>query len=275
MNSAIPDRYVLAPDFEKRANDFDFPPEVWSVAAELAAVSKPTSPFELEQLTGQSSDQVQQALERLLAKQLVRQNLISWKEFTAAREKASNAAKAAAGSQSAPVKVAPVSAIPSDKQAASKPASGAKPAQPQANAPAESTARNGTQPAKEGVALRLGSISPQKAAASTTNTWVWQKPDPAQVAASKPVIPTSLPNGEQPNGRLLRPMLAQIENLKGGGVEGQLLVYQVFLRVPYQLLHEEGIKALHLVDERTVIQNPALHAAIVKAAKDVTGVELA
>ncbi|MEO7098936.1 MAG: hypothetical protein ABI162_06210 [Luteolibacter sp.] len=263
MNLAIPDRYVLAPDFEKRANDFDFPPEVWTVAAELAAVSKPTSPFELEQLTGQSSDQILQAIERLLAKQLVRQNLISWKEFTAAREKSRSAAKVPAAAQIAPVKVAPVSAIPSGKQAVSKPAPG-KAAQSQANA----------KPAQEGVALRLGSISPQKTAVSTTNAWVWQKPDPAQVAASKPVIPASLPNGEQPNGRLLRPMLAQIENLKGG-VEGQLLVYQVFLRVPYQLLHEEGIKALHLVDERTVIQNPALHAAIVKAAKDVTGVALA
>ena len=265
MSIAILDRYLLAADFEKRAKDFDFPAGVWNVAAELAEVSEPTSPFELEQLTGQSSDQVQEALERLLAKQLVRQNLISWKDFTAAR----NAAKAAA-----PVKVAPVSAIPSGKQAVSKSAPGAKPAQPKANAPAE-TASNGTPPAQEGVALRLGSISPQKAAAGTTNAWVWQKPDAAQVAASKPVIPESLPNGEQPNGRLLRPMLAQIENLKGGGVEGQLLVYQVFLRVPYQLLHDEGIKALHLVDERTVIQNPVLHAAIVKAAKDVTGVELA
>ncbi|MEO7099139.1 MAG: hypothetical protein ABI162_07235 [Luteolibacter sp.] len=255
MSIAILDRYLLAADFEKRAKDFDFPAGVWNVAAELAEVSEPTSPFELEQLTGQSSDQVQEALERLLAKQLVRQNLISWKDFTAAR----NAAKAAA-----PVKVAPVSAIPSGKQAASKPASGKAAVQSQANA----------KPAQEGVALRLGSISPQKAAAGTTNAWVWQKPDAAQVAASKPVIPESLPNGEQPNGRLLRPMLAQIENLKGGGVEGQLLVYQVFLRVPYQLLHDEGIKALHLVDERTVIQNPVLHAAIVKAAKDVTGVEL-
>ena len=95
------------------------------------------------------------------------------------------------------------------------------------------------------------------------------------MAASKPVIPDALPDGEHPKGRLLRPMLAQIEKIKGGGVEGQLLVYQVFLRVPYQLLHDEGIKSLHFVDERTVIQNPALHAAIVKAAKEVTGVDLA
>lgn len=69
-------------------------------------------------------------------------------------------------------------------------------------------------------------------------------------------------------------MLTQIENVKGGGVEGQLLVYQVFLRVPFQLLHDEGIKSLQLVDEKTVIRNPELHAAIVKAAKDVAGIEL-
>lgn len=256
MSIAILDRYQLTADFEKRANDFDFPVGVWNVAAELAAVGEATSPSELEKLTGQSSDQVREALDRLLAKQLVRQNLISWKEFTAAREEDRNAAKP------------PAEKTPPAKQAAPTPAS------PQANAPVEFTLPNGHLAAQEGVALRLGTISPQKTAATTTNAWLWQKPDPAQVAASMPVIPAALPNGEHPNGRLLRPMLAQIENLKDGGVEGQLLVYQVFLRVPYQLLHDEGIKALHLVDERTVIQNPVLHAAIVKAAKEVTGVEL-
>ncbi len=253
MNIGILDRYTLAADFEQRANTLDFPAGVWNVAAELAEVSAATSPCELEMLTGQSSDQVREALERLLAKKLVRQNVTSWKDFTAARESARSAAEAAA-------KAAAEAAA---KNPAAARAASAPPAVP-----------NGHLPAKEGVSLRLGSISPQKPVVGTTNAWVWQKPDAAQVAASKPVIPTSLPNNEQPDGRLLRPMLAQIENLKGGGVEGQLLVYQVFLRVPYQLLHDEGIKALHLVDERTVIQNPVLHAAIVKAAKDVTGVEL-
>lgn len=260
MSLALLDSYQLAEDFEKRAADFEFPAGVWNVAAVLAEVREATSPFELEQLTGQSCDQVREALERLLAKQLVRQNLISWKEFTAVRKKAISAAKAAQ-----------TSATPPGKQAV--PAAAAKSAQAQAAAPAQPAVRNGHM-AEEGVALRLGSISPQKAAAGSTNAWVWQKPDPAQVAASMPVIPAELPNGEYPDGRLLRPMLAQIENLKGGGVEGQLLVYQVFLRVPYQLLHDEGIMALHLVDDRTVIQNPVLHAAIVKAAKEVTGVEL-
>jgi hypothetical protein len=70
-------------------------------------------------------------------------------------------------------------------------------------------------------------------------------------------------------------MLTQIENQKGGGVEGQSLVQQVFLRVPYDLLQQEGIKSLHLVDDHTVIHNPALHAAIVNAAMEVAGIELA
>lgn len=277
MNIAIPDRYLLAADFEQRAIDFNFPAEVWNVAAELAEVSEATSPFELEKLTGLSSDQVREALGRLLAKKLVRQQLITWKEFTAARERTRSAVKTTAGGipHVAAAKVVQVAATPPVKQDSPTPALAAKPAQPQVDVPAKSTVRIGQLPAQEGVALRLGTIAPPQTAVGTTNAWLWQKPDPAQVAASKPVTPAALPNGEQPNGRLLRPLLAQIENLKGGGVEGQLLVYQVFLRVPYQLLHDEGIKALHFVDERTVIQNPALHAAIVKAAKDVTGVELA
>jgi len=269
MSTAILDRYQLAADFEQRANDFEFPVGVWKVAAELAEVREATTPSELVKLTGQSSDQVREALDRLVSKQLVRHNLISWKEFTAAKEEARNAAPTPPEKPAAPsvFKAAPETArqpVPSTSAAAVRPT----------QSPAETaTVPNGHLAAQEGVALRLGTIAPQKTAAAT-NAWVWQKPDAAQVAASMPVIPSSLPNGEHPDGRLLRPMLAQIENLKGGGVEGQLLVYQVFLRVPYQLLHDEGIKALHLVDERTVIQNPVLHAAIVKAAKEVTGVEL-
>jgi hypothetical protein len=274
MNLAIlEDRYQLADNFEQRATHFDFPAGVWNIAAELAGVSKAASLVELEKLTGQSPDQIRGALERLLAKKLVRQNLISWKEFIAAREKAHSAANGSADAvpQDVAAKVAEEAAIPPVKQVIPTPALAAKPAQPQAAAAAP-TVPNGHL-AQPGVAIRLGTITPPKPAVSGTNGWVWQKPEAAKVAASMPVIPAALPNGEQPHGRLLRPMLAQIENLKGG-VEGQLLVYQVFLRVPYQLLHDEGIKALHLVDERTVIQNPVLHAAIVKAAKDVTGVEL-
>lgn len=261
MNTAIPDRYLLAADFEKRAVDFKFPAGVWNVAAALAEVSEATSASELERLTQLSSAQVREAIERLLAKQLVRQNLISWKEFSVARDRALSSPKPAveAVSQVAAAKVASVATMPTDKAT----------------------------PAQGGVAMRLGTISPQPSTSGTTNAWLMQRSASSQVAVSKPATPTTpvtaatppaaaaaAPSAEPANGRLLRPLLAQIENVKGGGVEGQLLVYQVFLRVPYQLLHDEGIKSLHFVDEHTVIQNPVLLAAIVKAAKDVAGVDL-
>jgi hypothetical protein len=262
MNIAMLDHYQVAADFEQRAIKINFPVGVWCVAAELAEVRGGTSPSELEKLTGQSVDQVREALGQLVAKELVVQSLISWKEFTAAREEICRTAKPPVGKNppNAPIQVVPT------------PMAAVRPALPQASAPRESSVPNRHMGAQEGVSLRLGTISPQKTAVST-NAWLWQKPDSAQVAASTHATSSPLAN-EQYTGRLLRPMLEQIENLKDGGVEGQLLVYQVFLRVPYQLLHDEGIKALHLVDERTVIQNPVLYAAIVKAAKEVTGVEL-
>lgn len=264
MNTAILDRYQIAEDFEQLAANIDFPAGVWNVAAELADAGKATSPAELEECTGQNAAQVGEALERLLANKLVRQNLISWKAFAAAREKAGSVAKVVPTEMppAKPVVPSPPPA-PKSEQAVLTPPPAPKP---------DPAAPNGHL-VQDNVAVRLGSISTPKPAVGGTNGWVWQKPEAAKVAASMPVMPAALPDGAQPNGRLLRPMLAQIENLKGG-VEGQLLVYQVFLRVPYQLLHDEGIKALHLVDERTVIQNPVLHAAIVKAARDVTGVEL-
>lgn len=250
MNTAIPDRYLLAADFEQRAVNIKFPPGVWNVAAALAGVTEATSPRELESMTGQTSDQILEALDRLLAKKLVQQNLMSWKEYTDAK-------MATGGIQITPP---PAKVVSVATMSPSKPV-----------APVYAPAARSSQ---EGVALRLGSITHQQSTPVATSAWVSQKPDPVQVAASKPVTPTTLTSGEQINGRLMRPILAQIENLKGGGVEGQLLVYQVFLRVPYQLLHDEGIKALHFVDERTVIKNPALLAAIAKAAKEVTGVDL-
>lgn len=288
MIIATLDHYQLAADFEQRVADCDFPAGVWNVAAELAEVGQATTAFELARRTGQSPDYVRDALEQLISKQLVRQHRMSWKEFTAVREQARSAAKPTTIGMGAGAKVVPVSAT-----------YGPTMPQPQAGAPAAYP------PAQAKVGFRLGSISPQQPAASTSSAWVSQTPSPAPVSAPLPTVSAAPPiekqpvvekpvveqpkgkqskgkrsNGkqsddEQSNGRLLRPMLTQIENHKGGGAEGQSLVHQVFLRVPYELLQEEGIKSLHLVDDHTVIHNPALQAAIVKAAMDVAGLDLA
>lgn len=244
MNITILDRYLLADDFDELASSLNFPPEVWNVAAVLGDVTSPTSPFELEQLTGQNADQIEEALKRLLAEKLVRQCVITWKEFSESRETYRSS-------------IAEASAL-RRKQTA-----------PMYGGPAR--------PSPDGVAVRLGNM-PQQGAASGTNAWMRQSPDTVRVGASPQGATVAFsmggrPSG-QPSGRLLRPLMAQIEDIKGGGVEGQLLVYQVFLRVPFQLLQDEGIMSLHFVDDQTVIHNPALYTAIVKAAKDVTGIDL-
>jgi hypothetical protein len=75
-------------------------------------------------------------------------------------------------------------------------------------------------------------------------------------------------------GYRLKTIMEKIGILRGGGVEGDFLVYQVFVRVPYQLLHKEGIRSLDLVNNNTMIQNEELYLAIVKATKEVTGVQI-
>lgn len=332
MNHAIPDLYQLAADFEQRANGYSFPAEVWNVAADLADFSEPTSPSQLIKVTGQSLDQIQEALGRLLAEKLVSQNVMTWQEYSAARGRTSNdqetiASIAAAGrlasetipqanqavssplpptiSASAPVRVRPGMIAPPTRPTV--PTTGpvplpatsgvrlgtmaAPPAHPvnsesQQIAASPSpvvlpdrrivhTSKPHVNPPQEVTGVRLGTIASQQSPTTATNVWILKKPDTEKIASYKPVIQPSQPYAETIGGKLLRPMLEQIENLKGGGVEGQLLVYQVFLRVPYQLLHDEGIKALHFVDERTIIQNPVLYNAIVKAAKDVAGIDVA
>lgn len=261
MNTVIPNRYLIAPNFQQYVIDHSFPAEVWSVAAALSEVNQATSLFELEQMTGLGCDQIREALERLLAKKLVREDVMSWKEFNAAREKYG----AGTGRRVAAPKVSPASSI--------SPPGAAGASQGQAIAPPDFSARSVYPAAQESVAMRLGSITPQTSAVGTS-AWMRQDLGGAHTASLGGGITTAMPSGDMSGGRLLRPILEQIERIKGGGVEGQLLVYQVFLRVPYDLLCEEGIKSLHFVDDQTTIHNPKLLEAIIKAAKDVTGVEL-
>ena len=50
---------------------------------------------------------------------------------------------------------------------------------------------------------------------------------------------------------------------------GQLLVYRVFLRVPPELLQAEDIASVHLINDTSLIQSPALKLAIATAVNDV------
>jgi|GEM_PF-2513754 len=263
MNLEITEeRYRLVDGFEDSVTHINFPAGVWNIAAKLAKLNKPASILELEKLTEQSSDQIREAIEKLVAQKLVQPNLISWKDFVAAIN--TTQGEPAIGVQEA--------AKPSGKPSGPEFVPAEKVIDSKGGFSLVSPAVNGSE-SQETAGVRLGTISSRSPTTSQNSGWVWKKPDAAMVAGPAPEIPTALPNAKHFIGRPLRPLLSKIEKLRGG-VEGQLQVYEVFLRVPHQLLHAEGIKSLHLVDEQTVIQTPALHAAILNAAREVTGVDL-
>jgi hypothetical protein len=181
MSIATLDHYQLAADFEQGVADCDFPAGVWNIAAELAEVGQATTAFELARRTGQSPDYVRYALEQLISKQLVQQNRMSWKEFTAVREQARSAATPTTIGMGAGAKVVPVSA-----------SYGSTMPQPQAGVPA------GYPPAQATVGFRLGSISPQQPAAGGGSAWGSQTASPAPVEAPQPTVSAAPPTAKQP-----------------------------------------------------------------------------
>ncbi len=72
-------------------------------------------------------------------------------------------------------------------------------------------------------------------------------------------------------GWRLRPLLDAIVRRGGGGVQGQLLAYRVFLRVPAELLDRAGLHSLNLAEADFVIRDAELHAAIRRSMCEVAG----
>jgi hypothetical protein len=72
-------------------------------------------------------------------------------------------------------------------------------------------------------------------------------------------------------GWRLRPLLDAIVRRGGGGVQGQLLAYRVFLRVPAELLDRAGLHSLNLAEADFVIRDAELHAAIRRSMCAVAG----
>lgn len=79
------------------------------------------------------------------------------------------------------------------------------------------------------------------------------------------------PNPAPAEGWRLRPLLDAIVRRGGGGVQGQLLAYRVFLRVPAELLDRAGLHSLNLAEADFVIRDAELHAAIRRSMCEVAG----
>ncbi len=90
----------------------------------------------------------------------------------------------------------------------------------------------------------------------------------------KPVLTKRGPFKPDPKRFKLQPIISQIEKLSKGGIDGNVLAYQVFLKVPGKLLKDEGIESLHLVDSHTEFSDQKLCQAIIRATTEITGYNL-
>ncbi|NJM36960.1 MAG: hypothetical protein HC845_03275 [Akkermansiaceae bacterium] len=70
------------------------------------------------------------------------------------------------------------------------------------------------------------------------------------------------------NQTYFKDIIDQIAAHASDPIAGQLLVYQVFLRVPLKLLKAEGIRSLRFVDQKTVIKSKELYDSISNAAHE-------
>lgn len=142
--------------------------------------------------------------------------------------------------------------------------------------------------------MRLGGFQGVKESPSIIRSWIWQpskEPDSAQsvqdeiqssqktlkngkAARSAPLVKGALPQKANGKKYKLQPIISQIEKLSRGGVEGSVLVYQVFLKVPPELLRREGIESLNLVDANTEFTGESLCQAIIRATTEITGYNL-
>jgi hypothetical protein len=239
MNTSGQDTYIQSPDFERLAEAQSLSEELWLIAFALA---KPATTDELARACNLTSEVAAKGVTELLACGLIRKQTLTFKEFLARR----NASQPTAEKTEAVVVAMP------------------------------------PPPAAEIYSIRIG----QMPVAQTPSTSVFAtrfggERMPGFVTAAEEIRPMPMsvrakPKKPATNSPMkLRPVINAIETKGGGGISGQLLVYRVFLRVPFGSLYDEGITSLKLVDENSTVRNPDLKAAILDAAREIAGVELA
>lgn len=78
-----------------------------------------------------------------------------------------------------------------------------------------------------------------------------------------------------PTGWKLRPALEAISTAGGGGVQGQLLVYKVFLQLPPELLKAAGIESVNAIPPDFVLTDARLRDNLIEAARTHASVDVA
>jgi hypothetical protein len=273
MNIATYIRCKVIPDFEQSAKKFKFPAEVWTVAAAFTKLSTPGNFIDIMNFTHLGEQEVKDSISELLKSGLIVQEVMSWSDFGIMAKSSPAVVPRVQGAGSIKSSIGTITSIGGMPSAANS-GPGGRQIDP----------RNNPTGADGITRMRMGVISVAQDSAELTKSWVGDMGSGGGELAPALTVIGGVGSlaGMKVSGVIgveagpskmykLRPILAQIEKLCGGGIEGDLLVYQVFLRIPLNLLRAEGISSLHIVDDQTSFDSPALLEAIMSATKEVTG----
>lgn len=252
----LSDAFVRSPDCATYLVDLKLPPELWAV---FALAEQPVTAEQVVAKTGIDLETAKLALRRLARRKLIQKHIVGWQDYI----NASPVAPAVATPPPAPLPAPVVATAPA--VTAPAPVLVASPA-PVAPTPALVRLTAAPKPAvvtEVVFTLRNAETDARRRAAAAglvefklTRT------------VASPAAPASAGAG-----RKLRPILDAIIEKGGGGLQGQLLAYRVFLRIPSEIAAAAGLSSLSLVDDDFTVQDPRLIDALFEAARTVAGLE--
>lgn len=310
--STTPDSYHRTEDFEARIDSVLLPDEAWAVFAQLekpATVAEIAAAIGADSALVQKQIDLL-VLNKLARKKLVNwRDFLAQKGINSGPTRMSPA-----GPQPAPAVLAaqackPVSEMPAAKPAvpaAAPKAPAPEPAAPRATAPVVRIAPRIAEPAPidpDGtITFRLSNESAHRSrraslamcitfrltaatepaairtapAAPAPEPVAVPEPEPVLAAATGAAIDTAPIQAAEGAfaPRRLRTLIDAITRKGGGGLNGQLLVYRVFLRVPPALMFAAGIKSLNLIDDSLELSDARAYDAIRAAARTVASLDL-
>lgn len=256
--SRLSDAFVRSPDCAAYLVDLKLPPELWAV---FALAEQPVTAEQVVARTGLDLETAKLALRRLARRKLIQKHIVGWQDYI-------NASPAAAPVAPASV-VAPLAPMPAPVIAPAPAVAAAAPviiASPAPVAPTPALVRLSAAPKPSVVTEIVFSLRSATADA--------RRREAATGLIEFKLTRTASPAAASPGtGRKLRPILDAIIEKGGGGLQGQLLAYRVFLRIPSGIAAAAGLSSLSLVDDDFTVQDPRLIDALFESARTVAGLE--
>ena len=276
MKPANSQRYLLADDFDERSKDLSMRRSAWSIISSISQLRLESSFRDFCADLSLSENEANSVIAELLENRLIHENC-------------------ATDVESAPSRRPVVELLSGTFSTLAIGIFGDRDGSDPIGGKSDSTTE---------IKMRLGGFPEAKKPPHMIRSWIWKSPDKSDRSSEDTlnvqILRTDIPKSS--NSRVkenksaissthsshknnsskkaevrkykLQPIISQIEKLSAGGVEGSVLVYQVFLKVSPELLKNEGIESLKLVDANTEFTSQELCQAIIRATTQITGFSL-